>query len=80
MLSEVGNPIFIVDSVLCIGSLYRAHSIFQNENRLIVAIIHLIAYNAQPYRINLPTPFCGNKLVIFQTARHVSTGHLLAYG
>ncbi|MPM70804.1 hypothetical protein SDC9_117764 [bioreactor metagenome] len=56
MLTEIFDPVFVIDKSVFIRDVYRAQTVFDDEKRLLVTVVHLVQRIAQTHRIDLPSP------------------------
>ncbi|MNE74686.1 hypothetical protein D3C80_1707800 [compost metagenome] len=76
MIVEVLNAIIVMYRLVAIlvrnQLIYRTQSIFNNEQRLLVAIVERIQHVAQSLRIDLPAPLTCLEIRVWYAAQQVA--------
>lgn len=65
MIPKVVNAVRVVNASVRFNFINCTKAIFSNEERLMIAVVHLVQRNAQTESILLPAPFTGFQIRIF---------------
>ena len=66
MLAQIADAVVVVNLAVSVNLIPRAETVFHEEQRFLVAVIHHIHGDAQAERVDAPAPFAGLNMRVLQ--------------
>ncbi len=67
MPAHIINAVVVMYAAIGFHCILCTQAVFNNEQRLLIAVVEVVQHDTQPQRVNLPAPFAGFKMRIAES-------------